>query len=222
MHPGPGEVRGEPIDRHTHIGLIELLPHRARVPGREQGQPAAQTGRLPGGQAGVHRLPRALRGDDAQGDDRHGEPDNDEGAAIGATTERRYRGQIAAFNAAHAFRVDTHKTYAAENDAVAVAAADQIVAQPHPVRAAADLDAAERPPRAADDLQTVDRPAQASAGQVFVEPRPFRAAGDLDAAGRPACYCDAHLDLDAAPFDEQIVAGEINRGLPSNRRIVGK
>ena len=42
--------------------------------------------------------------------DRDGEPDKDKGAAIGATAERRYRGQIAAFNAAHAFRVDTHKT----------------------------------------------------------------------------------------------------------------
>ena len=105
---------------------------------------------------------------------------------------------------------------------MAVAAADQIVAQPHPVRAAADLDPAERPPRAADNLQTVDRSAQAAPDEVVFQQHPFRAAGDLDAAGRPARYCDAHLDLDAARFDEQVVAGEINRGLPSDRRVIGK
>src|SRR5690348_1238405 len=90
------------------------------------------------------------------------------------------------------------------------------------MRAAADLNAAERPPCTADELQILDGPAQTAAGQVVGRSRPFDAAGNVDAAGRLAHDQGARFHLDAACFEEQIVAREINRGLPSDRRIVGE
>ena len=65
--------------------------------------------------------------------DRDCQADKDKCTAILATAKRGDRDQITAFDTATSLRVDAHEAHAAKNDAVTVAAADQIVAQPHPV-----------------------------------------------------------------------------------------